>query len=62
MQKHANTYFPGDKVSQVKPDGTKVAGHEQGTVTGGDPESNKIKVSWPDGHEEWCSPESLTKD
>ncbi len=60
MEKHANTFFPGDKVAEVK-DGTKVAGHESGKVTDGDPTSGKVKVAWPDGREDWLPAEDLQK-
>ena len=60
MFKHANTFFPNEVVSQVKGDGTKVAGHETGKVQKADPDSGKVKVAWQDG-ETWHDPSDLQK-
>ena len=61
MFKHANTYFPGDRVTRVS-HGQKLAGESaKGEVVGADPESGKIKVAFDDGTESFVSPEELTK-
>lgn len=64
IDKHANTYFPGDKVRQtiVKGDGTKTAGNIKGEVVDGDPSSGKLKVKWPDGSNSWMDPSEIQKD
>lgn len=61
MQKHGNTYFPDDRVVPVRPDGTKTAIREAGRVTGADPESGQVKVSWATGEETWHDPHELER-
>ena len=59
MFKHANTFFPGDKVAEIKPDGTKVAGHQSGEVKGS--HDGKLKVQWGSGVESFHRPDELQK-
>ncbi len=57
MDKHGNSFFPGDKVHKQ---GTKVAGTERfGSVV--DQVDDKLKVKWPDGSEEYVDPAELVK-
>ena len=62
-EKHANTFFPGDKVRRltISGDGTKTAGSIQGEVVDGDPSSGKVKVAWPDGTDNWVDTGDLSK-
>ena len=59
MFKHANTFFPGDKVAEIKSDGTKVAGHSAGKVTGA--VDGKFGVEWAPCHVDYHDPSELEK-
>lgn len=56
--KHANTVFPGDKVTVSR--GGKTASSEKGTITGADPTSDLVKVTFSDGREEWVDRSSVS--
>jgi hypothetical protein len=59
MFKHANTYFPGDKVAQAT-DKTASA-QQKGRVVDADAESGQVKVEWEDGHTSFVEADKLAK-
>jgi len=58
MDKHANTLFPGEKVTRSTSD--KLGSAEHGRVIAADPDTRKVKVDWGD-HEGWYPIDELTK-
>ena len=61
MEKHGNTFFPGDRVKVVGGSVNKVASNEVGKVIGGDPDTGRVKVAFTDGRDDWVEPEKLEK-
>lgn len=61
MNKHGNTYFPGDRVKVIGSSLNKIASNEVGKVIGGDPETGRLKVAFTDGRDDWVAPEQLEK-
>lgn len=60
MIKHSNSYFPGDRVRRVNPKGEKTASGEA-LVTGADPTSGRLKLTYADNHVEWVDMEDVEK-
>ena len=60
MEKNANTVFPNDPV-KVNPPNGKTASVERGTVLDADPTSDRVKVRFGDGREDWVDRSRVEK-
>ena len=60
MDKHGNTFFPGDMVVSTT-SGKTAAERVPGKVVDADPDSSMVKVAWPNGEEVWIDANKLTK-
>jgi hypothetical protein len=61
MQKHANTFFPGDPVRITPAAGTKLAAEETGKITGANPDAGLFTVLLDNGETRDVPANKLTK-
>jgi hypothetical protein len=62
MQKHANTFFPGDTVIVTPEPGTKLSSAEStGKIIGGDPDAGTFTVLLDNGSTDYIPAHKLTK-
>lgn len=61
MFKHANTYFPGDRVVE-RGDGTKVSSEPRRGSVVGSTDGGDLCIKWDSGDTTTASPDTLDRD
>ena len=62
MFKHANTFFPDQRVVSTDAKVKIAELQPSGRVLTADAETGKVKVAWDGGVEEWVDPSQLSKE